>query len=177
MTATYKLIRKPRSRSIRLVVSHTGEVQVTAPVRASVREIEAFIHSRRVWIANAQAQFAKKKSLTAGDGLPGEYTRYKARATQYIRKRVRELAAVHGFSFRNITVRHTTSQWGSCSPEGNLSFTYKLLFLPTELADYVMIHELAHTKHAHHGKRFWDEVARAMPSYKHSESALKQYLL
>ncbi len=176
-TPSYTLKRIPRARAIRLVVSHTGEVRVTAPRSALVRDIEAFIRSRAGWIAEHQAKFAKKKPLTSGDGLPGDYSRYKARATKFIRTRVAELAAEHGFTYTGISVRNTTSQWGSCSPEKKLSFTYKLLFLPPHLADAVIIHELAHTKHPHHGKRFWDEVKRALPAYKTYERELKQYLL
>ena len=177
MVVPYTLVRKPRSRSIRLVVSHTGDIRVSAPVRVSVKEIEAFVQSRHSWIINAKAKFAQKTALTAGDGMPGEYSRYKARATKFIRTRVRELATKHNFTYRRITVRHTTSQWGSCSSVGDLSFTYKLFFLPPDLSDYVIIHELAHTKHAHHGRRFWQEVSHALPTYKKAENALNAYLL
>ncbi|MBM3555218.1 MAG: M48 family metallopeptidase [Alphaproteobacteria bacterium] len=56
---------------------------------------------------------------------------------------------------RAVTLRDTTSRWGSCSPDGRLSFCWRLVFAPVWVIDYVVAHEVAHLVHPHHGPRFW----------------------
>ena len=56
---------------------------------------------------------------------------------------------------RTIQVRDTKSRWGSCSPEGDLNFSWRLIFAPPEAMDYVVAHEVAHMRHMNHGPAFW----------------------
>ena len=60
---------------------------------------------------------------------------------------------------KHITLRDTTSRWGSCSTTGNMSFSWRLAFAPYEVMRYVVIHELSHTKHMDHSKEFWATVS------------------
>lgn len=61
---------------------------------------------------------------------------------------------------RRITVRDTRSRWGSCSYDGNLSFSWRLVMAPKMVLDYVVAHEVAHLRWNHHGPRFWGAVAK-----------------
>ena len=61
---------------------------------------------------------------------------------------------------RRISLRDTTSRWGSCSSNGNMSFSWRLAFAPYEVMRYVVMHELAHTKHMDHSAEFWATVAQ-----------------
>ncbi len=56
---------------------------------------------------------------------------------------------------KRITVRDTRSRWGSCGPDGGLSFSWRLVFAPPEVLDYLVAHEVAHLVHLNHGPRFW----------------------
>lgn len=56
---------------------------------------------------------------------------------------------------RGVSVRDTKSRWGSCSPDGHLSFSWRLIFAPPEAFDYVVAHEVAHLRHLDHSKAFW----------------------
>ena len=69
------------------------------------------------------------------------------------------------------------SQWGSCAPSGNISLNTALLFVPEELLEYVIIHELAHRVHANHSPRFWKLVEEHCPNYKKHRKALRKYRL
>lgn len=61
---------------------------------------------------------------------------------------------------RKIAVHDTVSRWGSCSTSGTMSFSWRLAFAPREVMRYVVMHELAHTKHMDHSPAFWAEVSK-----------------
>lgn len=74
-----------------------------------------------------------------------------------------------------VRIRDNTSTWGTCSKYNDITISLRLLFMPQELLEYVMVHELAHTKVRGHGKRFWSHVASALPDYKERRKALRKY--
>ncbi|MCA9386358.1 M48 family metallopeptidase, partial [Candidatus Dojkabacteria bacterium] len=67
------------------------------------------------------------------------------------------------------------TNWGSCSSKGNLNFTWRLIFAPLEILDYVVVHELCHLKEQNHSQRFWDLVAEQVPDYKKKRIWLKKH--
>ncbi len=80
-----------------------------------------------------------------------------------------------GITYRTIAIRKQKTRWGSCSRAGNLNFNYRLGFLPVELADYVVVHELCHVVHHNHGKAFWELLATAYPNWKELRAQLHLY--
>lgn len=74
-----------------------------------------------------------------------------------------------------IDIKHTVSRWGSCSSSRKLSFATKLLLLPCEIIDYVIVHELAHLKEMNHSPKFWKHVENAMPAYQTHRKWLQQH--
>ncbi len=78
---------------------------------------------------------------------------------------------------QDVRLRYAVSQWGSCSSIGRISLNPALLFLPQELLEYVCIHELAHRLHRGHTKRYWREVERAFPAYRHVRTQLRSIRL
>ena len=74
-----------------------------------------------------------------------------------------------------VLIRDTSGKWGSCQDStNNLSFSFKLLFVPEDMLDSVIVHELAHTKIKGHSKEFWDLVYRVMPDYKEKRAWLNK---
>lgn len=65
--------------------------------------------------------------------------------------------------YKRLAIRDTRSRWGSCSSRKNLNFNYRILDLPPELRDYVIVHELCHLKELHHGRAFWDLMELTVP--------------
>ena len=96
-------------------------------------------------------------------------------AKSYLPRRLSFLAEEHGFSFARSKITHSSSRWGSCSSSGTISLNIGMMNLPFELIDYVIIHELCHTRHMNHSTKFWDEVAKFDPHYKTRRNELKKY--
>ena len=99
---------------------------------------------------------------------------YKARACEVITERVALHAQLNGLACKKIRISSARTRWGSCSARGTLSFTWRLVLAPLEVIDYVVIHELVHTKIKNHSPVFWHWVAEILPDYKRHITWLKK---
>lgn len=75
--------------------------------------------------------------------------------------------------FSKITVRDTTSRWGSCSSSGNISFSWRLIMAPEHVMNYVVAHEVCHLREMNHSMRFWQLVASVHSDYTTAKAWLK----
>ena len=80
-----------------------------------------------------------------------------------------------GVTYGRISMRNQKTRWGSCSSNGNLNFNNRLLFVPKELVDYVVVHELSHRKEMIHSNAFSNVVEKNMPDYKERRKKLREY--
>lgn len=81
---------------------------------------------------------------------------YRLEAKNYLPNRVHELASKHGLSYQKVKINNAKTRWGSCSSTNNINLTLQLMRLPNHLIDYVLLHELAHTKVKNHSITFWN---------------------
>lgn len=79
-------------------------------------------------------------------------------AEEVLPKRLMELSEITGLDYDSVSVRHLKSRWGSCSSNRHITLNYFLMVLPDALIDYVLVHELAHTRHMNHSREFWNLV-------------------
>lgn len=96
-------------------------------------------------------------------------------AEAYLPRRLRHLAQQYGFSYVKVRYGNPKGRWGSYSSNGTISLNVALMNLPLEVIDYVLIHELCHSRHQHHQPSFWAEVAKYLPDYKELRRTLKSY--
>lgn len=102
-----------------------------------------------------------------------QYLKYREEARALIHSRIAHFYAHYRVPIKKIFIKNLKSRWGSCSEKGNLNFNYKLLFLPQDIADYVVVHELCHLKEFNHSPKFWALVAQTIPDYNARRSVLR----
>lgn len=94
-------------------------------------------------------------------------------ANRYLPVELLKISKAIALPFNRVSVRQQKTIWGSCSGAKNISLNYKLVFLPQPLMQYVLIHELCHTKHMNHSNKFWQLVESFEPNYKQLDPQLK----
>ncbi len=95
------------------------------------------------------------------------------KAHRHLKPWLWHLAEENGFRVRRIFIKAQRTRWGSCSEKKNINLNMKLLFLPEDLVRYVLLHELCHTVHLNHSKKFWALVATHEPRYAARRKALR----
>ncbi|HMN45627.1 MAG TPA: SprT family zinc-dependent metalloprotease [Povalibacter sp.] len=85
-----------------------------------------------------------------------------------------EIASEHDFVFRRVQIRRQRTRWGSCSASGTISLNVCALFQDPAVMRYLLIHELSHTRHMNHSRRFWAQVEAIEPDYKRLDRELLQ---
>lgn len=161
----YTVRSSSRVRRIVITVRRDGSVVVTKPRWVTRTVAEKFVRENHAWIERMRARYGPRPNTSRIESSAHEYARLKKIAQQEITKRVKHFAALFGVKYARVIVRNQKSRWGSCAKSGNISFNYRLLFLPTELADYVVVHEVCHLLEMNHSKRFWAHVARSVPDH------------
>jgi predicted metal-dependent hydrolase len=100
---------------------------------------------------------------------------YKKHARTYLAERLEFFSRNYGFEMKRVRISSAHKRWGSCSAQGTLSFTWRLVKAPPEVIDYVVVHELCHLRELNHSRKFWALVESILPEYKISRMWLKQY--
>jgi predicted metal-dependent hydrolase len=100
--------------------------------------------------------------------------KHKEEARRLVAEKLTAWAPISGAAFGKVSIRNQKTVWGSCSKKGDLSFNYKIVFLPPDLQDYLIVHELSHLKEMNHSPRFWALVARCIPNYEAHRRSLRK---
>jgi len=193
--------KRRNSRSIRISLSHNGQVKVTLPKWVSYYEAQRFVTSKTQWILDQKVTVNKKlvnyqpigkyhrlvfmptvdyltpRGFVKEHGITIKYSdklsvddpvvqdcAIKAsnkalmiEAKEVLPQRLQMLADQHGFKINGISIKLLRSRWGSCNSKSEITLNSHLMLLPWHLIDYVLLHELTHTKVMKHGKEFWNK--------------------
>jgi len=166
--------RSKRAKRVSISVKPFKGVRVAVPYRLSFKKAAQFAQTKADWI---KTHFDKMKQYeiqghfnsNPADGID------RAKAKTLLTRRLQQLASNKGFSYNRVFIRNQKTRWGSCSSKNNISLNMKLVKLPDELIDYVILHELVHTRKKDHSKAFWSEMDKLVGNGKKMASRLKRY--
>lgn len=171
----YQVIYSGR-RTCAIQIMEDGCVVVRSPYGISKEQIERFLLQKQDWITKKSAEMKERQKNVRRLMFTEEQRKmYARKAGETIAGRVAYFAQKMGVSYGNITIREQKTRWGSCSSKGNLNFNWKLILMPSEVLDYVVVHELSHRKEMNHSKRFYQVMESVMPDYKVWQNWLREH--
>jgi hypothetical protein len=144
-------------------------------------------HGTEVWFRGARlplvvdaitVAFADERitlASAAADVRPAFEAHMRALATAELPPRCLDFARDHGLTIGRVSVRNQRSRWGSCSTRGTIALNWRLLQMPPEVSDYVILHELMHIRQPNHSRQFWREVAAVCAGWREAERWLRQH--
>ena len=147
---SHTLIIQPTDASDFSVTRHGLQIIVKLPIGKSIDDVEVSRKTRDAVIVALKTE-----------------------AKSYLPRRLSYLADKMGFTYAKTRFSHSSGRWGSCTSTGTISLNIALMKLPFELIDYIIIHELAHTRQMNHSPQFWEIVAVGDPQYKIHRKTLK----
>jgi predicted metal-dependent hydrolase len=171
----YTVRRNRRARRLRLSVYPDGQLVATVPYGTRDTLVREFVRDKFPWIVDTLRYYAKFRGNSLLRQDAETYQKYKEEARALVASRLAFWNQYYGLQYERVSIKNHRTQWGSCSEKRNLNFNYKIVFLPKRLADYVIVHELAHVREMNHSDRFWKVVAEAIPDFERRERDLRGY--
>jgi len=166
--------RSSRAKNINISVKPSKSVRVAVPYGISFDKAEQVAQSKKNWI---------RKHLDKMNAVEKEHEDFlknsieidRAEARRKLVGRLNELCERYGFTYNKVFMRNQRTRWGSCSAKNNINLNMKLVRLPDEMIDYVLLHELVHTRIKNHTNEFWAELNRLVGDAKAKNRRLKEY--
>lgn len=205
------------ARSIRISITHQGQVRVSLPLWAPYSAGVAFAESRKEWIIAERPEtklmgqgyrlgkahhitFLPGTGATVTTRVSGNEARVmlpsgvrwddprsqeaaasvgtrvlKKESRMLLPRRLELLATQYGFTYKSVTIKQLSGRWGSCSEQKDIILNCFLMQLPWELIDYVILHELTHTRVMAHGPVFWEEMSKVTQNLKQHRTQIKKH--
>jgi predicted metal-dependent hydrolase len=169
------IVKSQRAKYIRITIKPDRTVRLTIPKGESVDRAKQFLHSKIPWITKHRLRLSKLDNTSMNLQQPEINV---PEAIETLVGRLEEMAKIHNFKYARVAIRNQKTKWGSCSAKNNINLNINLVRLPDELRDYVILHELVHTRFKNHSKKFWAELDRVIgTSAKELSKKLKKYQL
>tara|TARA_A100001011_G_scaffold393380_1_gene483084 strand:+ start:5919 stop:6458 length:540 start_codon:yes stop_codon:yes gene_type:complete len=165
------LVKSIRAKKINISVNSYKIIKVSIPKNISFKYAKELVLTKINWIKKSLKKLSEKEIV---DSI--KINEIKTAKT-YLKKRITLIAYQHNFVFNKVVIKNQKSRWGSCSFKNNINLNIKLYNLPNELIDYVIFHELVHTRIKNHSKEFWDTMLIYLPEAKVLDKKLKGYLI
>jgi len=165
------LERSYRAKHINISVKPPKIIRVAVPVGVEFEKARKIAEQREYWIEKQIAKFANSSATPIFDTFAGESFIHEEK---YLINRVETLAKNHGFKYNKLRFKVMKTRWGSCTAKNNISLNMLMTYIPKKLQDYVILHELLHTRIKDHGKGFWLELDRLTGNAKGIQKKLKE---
>ena len=167
----YKIIRSSR-KTLCLEIKRSGEIIVRSPMHATLHDIRRFVEDHEAWLEK-NLKKVKERNDKQPDLTADEIAELKRKAEEILPKKVEYWSKLTGLTCTGVKITSAKTRFGSCNGQNSICFSYHLMRYPEKAIDYVVLHELAHTKHHDHSWRFWMLVGLYMPDYKQRRALLK----
>ena len=166
---TVLLEKSTRAKHINISIKPAGKIRAAVPLGVSFKTAEIFVYSRIEWIRKHLSKTSKTRNKLKEVNM--EYARIQ------LQQRIEQLSKQYNFKYNKLFIKNQKTRWGSCSQKNNINLNAKLLNLPKELIDYVILHELVHTKVKNHSNEFWKTLDTYINNSKKYDKELKKYSL
>jgi len=168
------LERSRKARRVIISVKPFAGVRVAVPYGISFQTAGEFVYTRTDWI---QRQLARMKQYERGNGATQSALDSidRPEAKRRLIRRLEYLASEHGFTYNRVFIRNQKTRLGTCSSRNNIGLNIKVSLLPGELMDYVILHELAHTRVKNHGHDFWMLMDKLVGDGKAKAASLREF--
>lgn len=170
------LVRSSR-KTLAVQIRADGTVIARAPLRMPKDRILCFLSEKASWIRMQQGRMQERENMRQQARIhldAAQEKELRERAKAVLAQRTAYFARQIGVTYGRITVRDQKTRWGSCSQTGNLNFNFRLILAPSEVLDYVVVHELCHRRQMNHSAQFWQEVAQVLPDYRKRKAWLTE---
>lgn len=154
------VVKSNRARRIRITISPDRTVRLIIPRRQSLEKGREFLQSKVPWIIRNLPR-AAELGKPRGENLP-DFQISQVQARRVLIGRLEEMARIHHLPYGKVSIKNQKTKWGSCSSKNNINLNINLVRLPDQLRDYVILHELVHTRFKNHGPEFWAELNRVV---------------
>ncbi len=164
--------RSYKAKRLILKIKEDSSVFVSVPRGVSFEIAMSFAMSKAQWINDTIKKMSLHKQKRESSSIKINLID-RDHAKRIIKNRVEDIAEKHGFFYNRIAIKDQKTIWGSCSSKNNLNFNYKIASLPEQLMDYIILHELVHTKIKNHSKLFWN----TLDQYVQNSKSLRKELI
>lgn len=179
------LIKRSKRKSIALIILANGRIEVRAPLKSSTTKIISFVKSKKDWISknlktiDKKISFKNKFDFTNFSYILGEKykekIKYKDYALNILPKMIKDIAKQINLKYDFIKISSSKRLWGSYSNKNVIMLNYKCIILPKKFIEYIIIHELCHSKEMNHSRKFWKLVESYCPQYRLIKKELSFY--
>ena len=163
-----------RAKRLSITIKPDQTIRVSIPKGVSLAKAKTFLRCKIPWV---KKHLNRLRELRQDDAQPTGPAMNRDKARTILAARLAYLARQHGFRYNKVFIRNQKTRWGTCSSKNNISLNIQLMRLPQELQDYVILHELVHTRHKNHSKMFWAEMDKLVGDAKKLRKEMRKFRL
>lgn len=170
------LEKSRKAKYVNISVKPYHGVRVAVPLRVSFKEAEKITISKMGWIEK-QLRKIRQAEHDHRELIKNVKAIDKKKARKQLVGRLDQLSKKHGLIYNKVFLRNQKTRWGSCSEKNNINLNYNIVRLPDDLIDYILLHELVHTRIKNHSTAFWDALDHLTENAKRLDRRLINYSL
>jgi predicted metal-dependent hydrolase len=168
------ITRTLTTRRIVIKIAPFSPILVKTPFYSSIKSTLRLLKEKISWIRHHRERMLRIEEEASRANQDITKLDKKTSRSKLI-ARIYQLAQIHGFQYNRIEVRDQKTLWGSCSAKNNINLNMRLAWLPQEIIDYVILHELMHTRVKNHSQLFWTSLEKFIPNAKMLRRQLRAY--